>query len=408
MTEKIKTRPTAATLVLGLSLSFGLALIPVLAQAQDATRQPAERMEQQNQGTEKELGTAKAAAGEDESLVKWHLAGYAHTNFSASSSADQPSSFSGAAFSPVFHFQYSDFILFEAEPELSVTEDGETELELEYAQINLLLHDSVTLVTGKYLSPVGQFRERLHPSWVNKLPNAPAGFGHGGIQPLSEVGIQVRGGVPIAGMTATYAVSVGNGPRVGHHGFETEGFGRDDDSNKAVSGRIGFLPVPYLEVGGSFMTAEATVIEGPGNVTDGDLLLWGFDVAYTRGAWDVRAEYVNAELDAFWSLAEETDPSTSLIPTTNWQAWYVQVAYQLSGLTNMRVLRNLEPVVRYGEFTGEGFEEFIEGQEKRLNVGVNYLFAPSVIAKGSVEFRDLKGAGVEDETRFLLQLAYGF
>lgn len=416
MTEKIKIRPTAVALVLGLSLSYGLILVPSLAQAQDAVRQRVERMEQQLQDMKKELDEAKAnaetaakkAGEEDESLVKWHLAGYAHTDFVSTDAAGEEDSFSGASFSPVFHFQYGDIVLFEAEPELSVTETGETELELEYAQINLLLHDSLTLVTGKMLSPVGQFRERLHPAWINKLPNAPAGFGHGGVQPLGEVGVQVRGGIPVAGMTVTYAVGVGNGPRVGHHGLETEGFGKDDNSDKAVAGRIGFLPFPYLEIGGSFMVAEATGEEGPsGPNTNGDFILWGADAAYTRGPWDVRFEYVYAELDTFWGLADEADPATSLIPKTDWQAWYVQAAYQLSGLTNMRIVRNFEPVVRYGQFTGDGFDEFLEGQEHRLNIGLNYLFAPSLIAKGSVEWRDRK-AGQEDETRFLLQLAYGF
>lgn len=49
-----------------------------------------------------------------------------------------------------------------------------------------------------------------------------------------------------------------------------------------------------------------------------------------------------------------------------------------------------------------------EGEEKRINFGVNYLFAPSIVAKLSVELRDFFEADKEDETRVLFQIAYGF
>jgi len=349
----------------------------------------------------------------DESLVKWHLSGYAYAEFVSTDSKDAHDTFNGAHFSPIFHFQYGKLILFEAEPELAIEEDQETELELEYAQINLLLHDSFVLGAGKYLSPVGQFQERLHPAWINKLPDAPAGYSHhGGIQPASDIGVQARGGIPLGNMTATYAVAVGNGPQINDEGFVMEGFGQDDNSNKAVSGRIGFLPLPYLEVGGSFMFARAEGWEGPniasGSVSGADFRLWGVDAAFTRGPWDVRFEYLNGKLDSHLGTADEADTATSLIPKTTWEAWYVQAAYQLSGLTDIRILRNFEPVVRYGEYTGDGADRFLEMREHRFNIGLNYLFAPSIIAKGSVEWRDMKAPGVDDETRFILQLAYGF
>ena len=92
----------------------------------------------------------------------WHLAGYATAGAEFRTRADEWD-FGGLQFNPGFHFQYKDLVIFEAELEMEIEEDGETEFELEYSHFDILLHDYATLVVGKYLSPVGQFQERLHP-----------------------------------------------------------------------------------------------------------------------------------------------------------------------------------------------------------------------------------------------------
>ncbi|HEX9729666.1 MAG TPA: hypothetical protein VGA37_14275 [Gemmatimonadales bacterium] len=89
-----------------------------------------------------------------------------------------------------------DRILFEAEFEFELTE-GVTETGLEYAQLDFLLTDHLTLVGGKFLVPFGVFGERLHPIWINKFPTAPPIYGHHvaafGADPvlpiLSDVGV---------------------------------------------------------------------------------------------------------------------------------------------------------------------------------------------------------------------------
>jgi len=417
-TSKYEKKFGRVILALAAVVSIAVAYYPHPTRAEDNVRARVDQLQRELKDVQLKLknretrarSADKKAPAQDESLVKWHLSGYAVANFVATDAADQHDTFSGAQFSPIFHFQYGDLVLFEAEPELAIEDSQETSLELEYAMIHLMLHDSFTLGAGKFLSPVGQFQERLHPAWINKLPDMPAGFSHhGGIQPASDIGVQARGGIPVGGMTATYVVALGNGPQIGDEGFTQEGFGADNNDNKAVSGRIGFLPVPYFEIGASFEYARVQGWESDnGPATNANFTLWGVDAAFTRGPWDVRFEYLNGKLGSHYGRAEEADTDGSLIPKTDWEAWYVQAAYQLSGFTNTRIVRNFEPVVRYGQFTGDGFDEFVEAREYRWNIGLNYHFAPSVIAKGSVEWRDMKAPGAGDETRYLLQLAYGF
>jgi len=128
----------------------------------------------------------------------WHIAGFASANYRASTGdedrAGKINSFLGAQFNPVFHFLYKDSVLFEGELEFQVDADGATEVALEYASIDWLATDYATLVFGQFLSTVGYWLQNMHPSWINKLPDAPAGFGHGGVSPLTDVGVMVRGG----------------------------------------------------------------------------------------------------------------------------------------------------------------------------------------------------------------------
>ncbi len=464
MFQPWKRGPIKTTTLLGAALTLAIAASPAQAQASDDPGLLS-RIEQM----ERELATLKAQVGkgadqaepipvalepaetspgaarpaavsrrlsrDDAPLSGSRLliAGYADVGMAISDKESVGgTTFVAGTFNPALYFQYGNLLLLEAEAEIEVNENGETEFTLEFAQFDIFLHDYATLVVGKYLSPVGQFQERLHPSWINRLADAPAGFGHGGVQPGAEVGVQLRGGVPLGRSRVNYALAIGNGPRLDAMGeVMTEGFGRDDDRNKAVSGRIGFLPLPYVELGASFLRAKvkgatgepedmgseglgiASAIEGAG----GPVLpavrysLWGLDAAYTRGPWDVRFEYLRGVRKAI-PVVDEEGMKMEPLPRLTMKAWYGQIAYRLSGLTQHRILQNFEPAIRYGRYQVRGLDELAEeAAERRLDLGLNYWFAPAIVLHSAVQFRKFT-ARQEDEvnkdTRLLLQLAYGF
>lgn len=336
----------------------------------------------------------------DRASSKWHLSGYMDAGLVITDLDTEEDSFVTGHFNPAFHFQFRDIVFFESELEIETEDDGSTNVTLEYSAINVILGDRATLVVGKWLSPVGQFQERLHPSWINKMSSAPAGFGHGGIQPLSDVGVQLRGAIPVGSTYFTYVAAVGNGPQGGHHGLELEGFAQDNNSNKAVSGRLGYFLMPELEIGISYMSAKSPGEEADeGPVTEGDFDLYGVDVAYTKGNWDARAEYLNAELGSFFGRVSHSDVSTRLIPSTDWTAWYAQLAYRISGT-------RLEPVIRFGDLKIDG--NFEGDGESRIDAGLNYWIAPSVVLRADVQRREFDEPGTDDETLIRLQFAYGF
>lgn len=433
--------------LLGFSLTLALLIGSGFAFAQEdsqALREDIKSLEEQLETMKKRLDAiesakehtdqrietvARQANATDAADTKWHLAGYANAGFTVIDDGSDENSFTAGQFNPMFHFQFRDNILFEAELELTTTSEGETETEIEYSQVDYFVNDNLTLVFGKFLSPIGQFQERLHPSWINKLPNAPAGFGHGGAQPLTEIGFQARGGISAGNGIFTYTVFAGNGPQPGHDGLELEGFGNDNNDDKAFGGRFAFLPNPNLEFGLSLMTAGDIAPDDLDTPGDAGYDLYGADFAFTQGPWDVRGEFLSSEFDglsteeehgkvAFWHKNEEEGEEEAIdIPQTDWQAWYLQVARQFG---------SWEPVVRYGEFELDARSEddhaaylllskspagpdapFV-GTEKRLTLGLNYLFTPSVIGKIAIEDRGFDDEHLEDEQRLMLQLSYGF
>ncbi|MBV1928344.1 MAG: hypothetical protein KUG81_02375, partial [Gammaproteobacteria bacterium] len=260
--------------------------VEALAERLEGMQQEMDQLKQQlkNSATKEEIQIIKKDVA---TAVEWiqpdtliHMSGYADVGYTDSKSED--GSFNVGTFAPIFHFQYRDLVMLESELEIEVGDDGETETNLEYLTIDWFINDYMTLVGGKFLSPIGQFRQNLHPSWINKLPSAPPGFGHDGAAPISDVGFQLRGGFPIGAVRTNYAVYISNGPELISEfedgefeldGVEAEGFGADSDGEKVIGGRLGIIPFAGFELGLSAASGKATVTsieDGDSNALEGE------------------------------------------------------------------------------------------------------------------------------------------
>lgn len=177
-----------------LTLSVTAAIVPAAVYADNQT----DNLRQQVDDLQNQVDRLENTAAKRNTDSSFHMAGYGSVEYADPDSGN--AAFNKVLVAPIIHYNYQDWLMFETEFELSNTADGGTELALEYASINLFLNDYVALGAGKFLSPIGQFRQNLHPSWINKAVSAPAGFGHGGAAPLSETGLQLRGGFPLGDM----------------------------------------------------------------------------------------------------------------------------------------------------------------------------------------------------------------
>ena len=337
-----------------------------------------------------------------DSLV--HLSGYADVNYIDSESGD--GQFAVGKFAPIFHYQFRDLVMLESELEIEVDEDGETEVKLEYLSIDVFLNDYIALVAGKFLSPIGQFRQNLHPSWINKLASAPPGFGHDGAAPVADVGFQLRGGFPIGSARTNYALYVANGPTLKAEfedgefeldGVEAEGASSDEDGEKVMGGRFAVRPIPHLEIGLSMASGKVTVNDiegGDASLLSGegarDYDVLGADFAYQVGSLSFRGEYAETEVGA-------TTQGVAASEGAIWETWYTQASYR-------QAQSKFEYVTRFTDFDSPHSSR----DQEQWALGVNYLLTNSTIFKATYELNDGERDSEADEDRLMLQLTYGF
>lgn len=415
-------------------LVFTIALAsPVIASADasyEALKQQVELMQKQLEQLQKALKTQQAQVEKVEkntitraeaqqleqqvnAASEWkdpntfvHMSGYADIGYTDAEGDN--GSFGVGTFAPIFHFQYKDLFMLESELEFNVDDDGETSVALEYLTIDWFVNDYVALVGGKFLSPLGQFRQNLHPSWINKLASAPPGFGHDGAAPISELGLQARGGFPIGTMRTNYAVYVANGPELIAEwdgtefeldGIDAEGKGTDSDGEKVWGGRFGVLPFAGLEFGISAATGKATVTsieDGTGtapalaNEQARDYDVFGIDAAWQYKSFALRGEYIRSKIG---SATTGTSASNSSV----WKSSYVQASYLFPST-------KFEGVTRYTDFNSPHNSQ----DQKQWAFGINYLFASNVIGKVTYELNDGQRGAIADNDRVLVQMAYGF
>ena len=321
---------------------------------------------------------------------------------------DRPSNFPTTVFSPHFYLLLNERVLMEVNPE--VESDGTTDLES--AQLDWFLHDNLTLVVGRFYSPLGFFNERLHTTWIFKTPDRPLMFSQVFPSPLSMNGVQLRGAVELGGwpVKLEYSGVVTNGFSMTAAQPNAVDFANlnamsdafnDVNGDKALGGRVGLsFPAAGLIVGLSGLLNGAY---DPAGRFDLDVAV--VDVGWHRGNWDFRSEFARTNQE---------------VPggTIRRRGFYTQIAYRPYDCGHP-VLERLEGVIRFDSVRFGGIDPAVAalsfgGRElspigrNRYTVGLNYYPYPSLILKAAyalndeVQFRDRRDHG------FLAQVAWGF
>ncbi len=318
----------------------------------------------------------------------------------------------GVGIAPTLLWKPTDRLLLEAEIAFGLTAD-DTFVELDYAQVSYLLNDYMTITGGKFLTPFNTFWERWHPSWINKSATIPLMYERGLIGPTG-LGVQVRGGFPIGKTKLNYAAYYVNGPDFENTSFGTAGnLGfenfRDNNNGKSFGGRVGFLPIPELELGYSFLTGR--VGDSGSRFSGVDTFIHGIDLSYAReieairGRLDLRAEAIWVDTDR----AIFTGPFDPFTFDNKRSGWFVQAAYRPT-LSDFRFgdgleLKNTEFVLRYEQLreSGPGTRG---ADHSRLTLGIDYWIRPHIVWK--VAYSHDNVSGDKDENGFFMQLAFGF
>lgn len=323
------------------------------------------------------------------------------------------SSFS-AGIAPLVLWQPNEHILIEAAADIGISNDADghssTSVNLTIANASYIVNNNLLVGGGLFVAPFGVYHRHFDPPWINKLPDDPLVFSDGGLAPGSVVGVYASGAVPVDRMKFTYDAYVSNGPNLETKDPGTAGLLHFDNysdlnNNKAVGGRLGFLPFPQLEVGYSVQYGKANSTD----FKDVSTLVQAIDAAYRRdfkeiyGTLDIHGEWV-------WSNVGKAtyDPTGALgfgpaRYSNARQGGYLLVAYRPSLLSDP-VLKKLEFIVRYDAMKvplkAPGGDH-----EQRWTLGVDYWITPAAVFKVAYEIDQRKA--VDNANAFFIQLGLG-
>lgn len=317
-------------------------------------------------------------------------------------------------FNPIFLWRLDDRLFFEGEIELKLSQD-QTETGLEYAQLSYVLNDYATIGAGKFLNPANFFIERLHPSWINKLPDKPVALGDQGLMPEGEIGVHVHGAIPLPSSSLQYALFVSNGPQLvtdtpDGAGLVSQDAFLDNNNGKALGGRIGYRPLDGMEFG--YALEWGTVgASGDPEFNDVNALFQSVDFSYAHevtsigGQIEMRGQWIWSHIDRAIYDASGALGFGPLSFDNRSNGGYVQVAYRPSDAESS-VLKNLEGVVRFDELNAPAGDPY-RVDESRWTLGVDYWCGPSSVFKLAYQFDDTANPG-KNSNAVLAQFAIGF
>lgn len=333
------------------------------------------------------------------------LSGYGTTQYTGSLGDTFENGFSTSV-SPVILWSLGSDFLFETEVEFEL-EEGATHTGLEYAQVDYLGLESVQVIAGKFLLPFGVFGERIHPTWINKLPTMPVVFGHaeggvahGSLLPiLSDVGAMVRWAQPFgSGWMLDVSGYVTQGPSIAEpeeEGGEVPMEGEmespappvawgvafdDNNQNKMVGGRVGFVKGPSFEAYASAFHARYDP-EGVLDVVGGAL-----SAEWRRGPLQLRAEGV--------LLSQDFEDEAGAFQTLDRSGLYVEASRRMGAWELVGRWSHL------GEATVDSNAVLEAGDTFAL--GIDYWFEPMIPLKVAWVTTD----GSDDH--LMVQWAFGF
>jgi hypothetical protein len=318
-----------------------------------------------------------------------------------------------------FEVEFSSFLLltlneqFYLEAELEFGPGG---VELGQGQLDWILNDWSTLVIGRFLAPLGFFNERIHPIWINKLPDNPLMYRQVTPADFSQNGIQFRGGKYIGGspVKLEYSAYVSNGMGVGGQNQDLTTIANlnemrettDNINNDlAFGGRLGFWVPEHGITAGVSALFNNSYTEEPGN----NLNIWQLDAGWRQGNWDLRSEYAQMDQQA------EAIIGNDILR----RGLYTQIGYRPYNACSP-FLQKTEFLFRYsfanfrgidpGELELNEFATTIDlpVDRNQYTIGVTHWLYASLALKFAYQFNDEKGGIEYNDNAFMAQMAWGF
>lgn len=255
---------------------------------------------------------------------------------------------------------------------------GFKEYELEIFEFDYEIIDKLLVFRmGKFKYPLG-IERFVEAAPLNKLVDRPLPSIRIIPGTYSDIGGMFYGSVPLPNNTTVkYEFAMTNGLE----GPESEDVQQlwDNNSNKAIGGRLGYEFLQGLEIGGSYSRGKYD----EDNQLDIDFL--GADILFKKGNLEVRGEYIT-------SRAEQKEADGGDFRRNG---YYLQTSYKYP--LNLNYVRYLEGVLRFD--SADPNRNITDGNEAdRVAFGLNYFPMNHVELKFEYEIENEPGEGIHGKS----------
>jgi hypothetical protein len=277
-------------------------------------------------------------------------------------------------FSPLFLWRHGSRFLMEFEPSFDGFSVG-----VNWADVSYFVAPGLILRAGFLVTPFGTYSKRLAAGWIDKLPTDPTGVAD--YPPTSDFGIEAEGGFPMGTMKGNYDISLTNGLQLLPDG-ELQSVGAvDNNKNKTVTARVGFLPFSNssFEIGVSGMYGTVGDVNSPyENAKSGSFAV---DLNYVKLFSPILVNFKGQANLTKVNSQQYVNPSDSSLYTFDNQTTsdFAQIALRPIGSGN-NFVKNLEIAFRYGRFITP--ENSLWGQKSTIiDASLNYWFTWRTVFK---------------------------
>jgi len=326
-----------------------------------------------------------ARPGEDHFMVTGLLTlGFADTKtkitLNGTSSVSRTNSLGDAdhfEFSPMLLWRHGNKFLVEFEPSFS-----DNELEVSWADVSYFARPGLILRAGYLVLPFGTYSKRLAAGWIDKLATDPMGIAD---MTPADYGIEAEGGLPMGNMKLNYDVAFSNGNQLMDDGSLTSGNLEDNNNNKTITARLGFLPFSNssLEVGVSGMFGKVGDRNSLYRHVTGNL--YAFDLNYVKTFTpllvNIKAQYNIADI-SHTDYKNPDDPDLTYTFNNHLTTGFAQCAIRPTGAQGL--LKNFELAGRYTSYNTPGNSTWGSDQHS-VSAGLNYWITWRSVLKFTYE-----------------------
>ena len=280
-------------------------------------------------------------------------------------------------FSPMFLWRHSDQFLMEFEP--SFNNNG---LSVNWADISFFPIPNVIIRAGYFVLPYGTYAKREAAGWIDKLATDPMGIAD---MTPTDYCIEVEGGLPLGNMKMNYDFALTNGNQLNPDGTLTSGNIVDNNTNKTITGRLGFLPFSNasLEIGVSGMFGKIGNQGTPMANASGNS--YAFDLNYVKLLnpilLNLKAQY-NIQNITNENYISPVDSAQTYTFNNHTTAGFVQCSLRPVSANN--ILKNFELAGRYTSYNTPANSTFGSNQHT-ISIGLDYWITWRTVIKATYE-----------------------